>query len=223
MWPTLQCQPVITIDAVPASQQNEFQFDLTGGHLALDFANTISRRDDPERRAEHLTTYADLVSFAIQDKILSRREAKELGSFAAKNLNAASRSFRKAIELREAIYATFAAAVRGKSVPPNELQVVDDCAQEALRQRHLTAGNKGFRWEWETDGKNALDQIIWPIAQSAAELLTSAELNLVRWCEASDCDWLFLDHSRNRSRRWCDMASCGNRAKARRHYQRTHE
>jgi predicted RNA-binding Zn ribbon-like protein len=83
--------------------------------------------------------------------------------------------------------------------------------------------NGGYRWVWQNEGKSLPEYVLWPIAQAATELLTSEELKLVRWCEAPDCQWLFLDHSRNRSRRWCDMASCGNRAKARRHYQRTRD
>jgi predicted RNA-binding Zn ribbon-like protein len=58
------------------------------------------------------------------------------------------------------------------------------------------------------------------ILRSAAELLTAAELPQVRECAGSDCTWLFLDRSRNRSRRWCPMETCGNRAKAHRHYRR---
>jgi predicted RNA-binding Zn ribbon-like protein len=85
----------------------------------------------------------------------------------------------------------------------------------------LEATNGGYGWK-RIAGGNPLEQLIWPIAQAAAELLTSDELRLVRFCEAPDCEWLFLDHSRNGSRRWCDMTTCGNRAKARRHYQRAH-
>src|SRR5690606_34555848 len=67
---------------------------------------------------------------------------------------------------------------------------------------------------------NALDQVLWPVAVSAAELLTSADRERVKECAADTCNWLFLDMSRNRSRRWCDMKECGNRAKARRFYKR---
>lgn len=208
---------------MPTTQQGEFQFDLTGGHLALDLANTISRRGNPARCVEHLTDFADLISFGVQDKILSHKEAKELRTFAEKNRTAANRSFSKAIELREAIYRVFAASARHKATPAEAVQIVDDYALDGLRQRHLAVGNGGFRWEWRTGAKGTVDRILWPIAQAAADLLTSDELKLVRWCEAPDCEWLFLDHSRNRSRRWCDMKSCGNRAKARRHYERTHE
>ena len=77
-----------------------------------------------------------------------------------------------------------------------------------------------YVWSWDTD-KLRLDQPIWAIVRSAADLLTSAELlRSVRQCGADDCQWLFLDTSKNRSRQWCSMTSCGNREKARRHYER---
>jgi predicted RNA-binding Zn ribbon-like protein len=76
----------------------------------------------------------------------------------------------------------------------------------------------GYRWGWT--GRN-LDAPIWPITRSAADLLTSdTDRRLIRQCTASDCEWLFMDSTRNRSRQWCSMQSCGNREKARRHYQR---
>jgi predicted RNA-binding Zn ribbon-like protein len=77
----------------------------------------------------------------------------------------------------------------------------------------------GFVWDWyEVDG--VLELPIWIVARSAADLLVSSELERVRECAGEKCDWLFLDASRNQSRRWCDMAACGNRAKAQRNYAR---
>ena len=209
---------------MPAKQRTEFRFDLTGGHPALDLANTVSRRHDPERRKEHLEDYADLLSFALQDKIVSSQRASRLRQQAGRNKAEALRSFRKAILLREAIYRVFAAIAQGKAPLPEDLQVVSDYSVEALRHRRLAPANGGaYRWEWQEEEKNRLDHVLWPLAQAAADLLTGADLKTLRWCEAADCEWLFLDNSRNRSRRWCDMASCGNRAKARRHYQRARE
>jgi predicted RNA-binding Zn ribbon-like protein len=206
---------------VSTKQQSAFQFDLTGGHLALDLANTVSRRDDPQRRREHLESFAQLISFALQDKILSPKQANDLQAQARRSESDAARSFRKAIALREALYRVFAATAKSRPAPAKDLQKINENALDALQHRSLVRTNGRYHWEWRTDGKNLLDRILWPIAQSAVDLLTSDELKLVRWCEAPDCEWLFLDHSRNRSRRWCDMNSCGNRAKARRHYQRT--
>lgn len=83
----------------------------------------------------------------------------------------------------------------------------------------LVASPAGYRWAWHD--ADSLESVLWPIIGSAADLLTSPELEKVKLCAADDCGWLFIDGSRNRSRRWCDMSDCGNRAKARR-YRRRH-
>ncbi len=196
---------------------------MTGGNLALNLANSVSRRDNPERRKEHLESYADLLAFARQSKVVSPKDATELRAGAQQHENEARNAFRKAIALREALYRAFAAIAQGKPAAAGDLTLINDFAVEALQHRCLKRANGGYRWEWQADNRNPLERILWPIAQSAADLLTSEQLKIVRFCEAPDCEWLFLDHSRNRSRRWCDMTSCGNRQKARRHYARIHE
>jgi predicted RNA-binding Zn ribbon-like protein len=206
-----------------AKREPEFAFDLTGGQLALNFANTVSRRHDPNRRKEHLESYADIVSFAKQSGIISLKQAKELCDYAARHAGEVAHCFRKAIAVREVMYRVFSAIAQGKTAGAGDLDLLNDFAVEALQHRRLARCNEGYRWEWRPDGKKPLDRILWDVAQAAADLLPSQELRSVRFCEAPDCEWLFLDHSRNRSRRWCDMTSCGNRQKARRHYQRTRE
>jgi predicted RNA-binding Zn ribbon-like protein len=207
---------------VPATQKSEFQFDLSGGHLALDLANTVSRRDDPGRRRDHLEGYPEFVSFLRQSKSISTKQANELHGDARGHSLEARRSFAKIIKLREAIYRVFAAIAQRKAVPASDLKTINDFAIEALRHRALAPRNGGYSWEWIADHKNPFERFLWPMAQAATDLLTSDELKMLRFCEAPDCEWLFLDRSRNRSRRWCDMTSCGNRAKARRHYERAH-
>jgi predicted RNA-binding Zn ribbon-like protein len=208
--------------AVQTKRPAEFQFDLTGGNLSLNFANTISRRDDPERCREHLDSYSDLISFARQSELISVKQAGELRSYAQQHDSESRQSFRKAILLREALYRAFSAIAQGRSAVEADLELISDFTAEGLQHRYLERANGSYRWEWRPAAKNPLDRITWAAAQSAADLLTSDELKLVRFCEAPDCEWLFLDRSRNRSRRWCDMTSCGNRQKARRHYQRAH-
>jgi predicted RNA-binding Zn ribbon-like protein len=209
---------------VPTKRPPEYEFDLTGGILCLDFANTISRREDPEHRREHLAGYADLAAFARQSGLFSPNQTNHLCAYAERHPNQALRTFHKAIALRETLYHAFSATSQHQSTATDDLQQINDAALEALQHRFLALANGGdYRWEWLWDEKNPLERILWPVAQSAAELLTSDKLRTVRFCEAPDCQWLFLDHSRNRSRRWCDMTSCGNRQKARRHYRRTHE
>ncbi len=210
------------MDAVQTKRPAEFQFDLTGGNFSLDFANTISRRDDPERRREHLQNYADLISFANQSGLLSAKRAADLHSYTQQHDSEARQSFREGIVLREALYRAFSGIAQGRVAEAADLVMISDFAAEALQHRYLAGTNHGYRWEWRPTAKNPLGRIAWTAAQSAADLLTSDELKLVRFCEAPDCEWLFLDRSRNRSRRWCDMTSCGNRQKARRHYQKVH-
>ncbi len=206
-----------------AKQQSGYKFDLSGGALCLDFANTVSHRHLPQRRAEHLGGYADLVAFAEQSSLIPPNLAASLRVRASRS-QAESRSvFRKSIVLREALYRAFSALAAGKHARLEDIQQIDDFTLEALKHRKLIRTNGDYRWQWQSDGSNLLERILWPIAESAANLLTSEDRAAIRECGAPDCEWLFLDHSRNGSRRWCDMKSCGNRQKARRHYQRAHE
>jgi predicted RNA-binding Zn ribbon-like protein len=204
-------------------RQSEYQFDLSGGNLALDFANTVSRRNIPERRSEHLGSYDDLVAFARQSKLITQHEDAELRARARKPVADGERLMRKALTFREAVYRAFSGLAAGKPVAATDLAQIKQFATEALSHRTLTRVNGKYRWEWTRDKTNEMERVLWPIAVAAADLLTSDDVASIRLCEAEDCDWLFLDNSRNHSRRWCDMKSCGNRAKARRHYQRAHD
>lgn len=196
----------------------EFRFDLSGGHLALDFANSISRRDSPEKTVEHLNSYHDLISFAQQTGTVSSPQAEMLERQAESHSRSAAERLRTFIMLREAIFRVFLSLANGKPASSQDVVLIDNAATDALRHRHIVHANGDYEWQWNDDPR--LERIIWPIAQSAAELLTSPDLHKVRECEARDCYWLFLDNSRNRSRRWCSMDACGNREKARRHYHR---
>jgi predicted RNA-binding Zn ribbon-like protein len=198
----------------------DYQYDLSGGHLALDFANTVSWRHAPDRNVDHLVSFQDLLSFALQTHLISTREAQSLREHAQLNLAKAAEIVRSAIEIREAFFGAFDSLARGKAAPPQDMALIEGAALEAMQHRRLLRSNRGYAWQWSEP--NNPDRILWSIAQSAAELLTSPELNRVRECEAPDCVWLFLDTSRNHTRRWCDMNVCGNREKARRHYRRHH-
>ena len=90
---------------------------------------------------------------------------------------------------------------------------------EALSRLEICPSEDMFEWTWVLDA-NDLDRVLWPIVRSAADLLTSGDLRKVRQCARESCDWLFVDASKNHSRRWCSMNMCGSRVKARRYYQR---
>ena len=192
--------------------------NLESGRLCLDFANAADWRtsDQPEER---LNSYADLVAWAKEVGILTEHQAQQLVSTALDRSVEAADILVQAIELRKAIYQIFSAVSRGISPREADLAILNEVLSAALGRSQLVSTPDGFGWEWNAGG-DRLDQMLWPIAQSAADLLTAEELNRVGQCADESCGWLFMDMSRNRSRRWCDMGDCGNRAKARRHYQR---
>jgi predicted RNA-binding Zn ribbon-like protein len=124
-------------------------------------------------------------------------------------------------ELRDAIFRIFLAVVRAERPAKTDLELLNQELSKALSHQRLVKA-KG-KWVLGWGDQQQMDSILWPVAKSAAEVLTSEEASRLRVCEANlsqECDWLFIDETRNCSRRWCSMKDCGNRAKARRHYQR---
>lgn len=193
-------------------------FDLSGGNLCLDFANT-ARYLDASR--EDLPTYTALVSFAEQTGSVTRAQARALLAAAAKKPATAARVLARAIELRGAIFRTFSTIAGGGEVRAEDLAVIDRVAADAAAHTRLVPHDGGFRWEVDADALRELAGPLWPVVRSATDLLTSSDVATVRECALETCSWLFLDHSKNQKRRWCDMKICGNRSKARRHYART--
>jgi predicted RNA-binding Zn ribbon-like protein len=200
--------------------------NLIGGALCLDFTNTIGWRVGSDSD-EKLYDYEDLVVWARHVGTLSARHGKELLKRAASEPARARTVHRQALALREALYRTFSSLSSGRSPQPIDVAQINVAVADAYRHLRLAPrppsglvpSGDSFVWEWhEADG--SLELPVWMVARSAAELLTSDSLGRVRECAGEKCDWLFLDASRNRSRRWCDMAECGNRAKARRNYAR---
>jgi predicted RNA-binding Zn ribbon-like protein len=203
-----------------ADPQTPPTFDLSGGALGLDFANTWSDRGRPE--TETLCGYADLLAFARQTGLLTAGEATRLAARAEREPRAAAAALALARDLREALYRTFSDAAASRPPAAADLARLNAVLPEALSRLRLERRGSGFAWIWAAPAK-PLEAPLWPILRSAAELLTSEDLGQVRECAGSACTWLFVDRSRNRSRRWCSMETCGNRAKAHRHYQRRSE
>jgi predicted RNA-binding Zn ribbon-like protein len=192
---------------------------LLGGYLCLDFANTADwhASDQPE---ELLTSYAEFVSWSQQGDVLTEKQAKRLLRQAADRPEEAMAVLKRAIALREAIYEIFAAVAREQSPQAPDLTALNTALSEMLARSQIAPTETGFGWQWAGE-EDALDRPLWSIARSAADLLTSDELQRVGQCaDDRGCGWLFLDTSRNHTRRWCDIKDCGNRAKAHRHYER---
>jgi predicted RNA-binding Zn ribbon-like protein len=198
-----------------------YRFEFVGGEVCLDFTNTVggNRRIVP---VEHLHSYADLVSWARQGELISAAQARGLLLRAERDPAAAAAVLARAIELREAIFRTIVALVEGKRPAQGDLDRLNRALAEALGHRRVVASGRGYALGW--DDSDELDRMLWPVAQSAADLLADEHRAKVKvcasWEDDGECGWLFVDSSRNGSRRWCTMDDCGNRAKARRHYAR---
>jgi predicted RNA-binding Zn ribbon-like protein len=192
---------------------------LSAGRLCLDFANTADwhASDQPE---EGLKSYVDLVVWAEKVGVLTEAEAQHLAAAAASQPDAAAAVLKQAITLREAIYRIFAVVAGGRTAQTADLAILNQTLSATSGRLEIVSTEEEFVWHW-AGPEGTLDHLLWPIARSAADLLTSTELSRVGQCADEDgCGWLFLDMSRNRSRRWCDIKDCGNRAKAKRHYAR---
>lgn len=194
-------------------------FDLSGGALCLDFVNTWGNRGDPA--TDRLHTFSSLLAFARQARVLETAEVEALARKLARQSREAASTLEHARAFRESLARLFTARARGEAVSGADLEPLNALLAEACRHQRLEGRGGSYGWRWADLG-GAFEAPLWPIARSAADLLTSADLERVRECDAPDCTWLFIDRSRGRSRRWCSMESCGNRAKARRHYHRRH-
>jgi predicted RNA-binding Zn ribbon-like protein len=194
-------------------------FELNAGRLCLDFTNTVWARPLSEK-VDLITSYADLLSWARQATILTPGEAAALAEIAGQQPRAAMDALTQTVSLREALYGLFSARAAGLPAPPSDLHTVNRAIGKAMTRAGLSpSAAGGFEWGWP-GAPLGLDRVAWWVARSAAELLASRELTRVRECAGYDCGRLFMDGTKNRSRRWCEMASCGNRAKGRRHYER---
>lgn len=193
------------------------EVDLIGGELCLDLVNTASEREEGPFR-ERLLEYDDLVRWAERTESVDAAAAGRLREVAAGDPVSAAQSLDRARALREAIYRLFRASYRGEAPGAEDVALVSEAGAEATSAQRLVAGAAGFEMYWPDTA--SLDRVWWPAATSAVALLLSEDLGRVKECATANCNWLFLDMSRNRSRRWCDMKQCGNRAKARRHYAR---
>jgi predicted RNA-binding Zn ribbon-like protein len=192
----------------------DHEIELSGGALALDFANTVGGTHVGPTH-DHLRGYGDIVRFAAIAGGLDDAAAKRLGQRAEREPVRARAVYGVGIALRESIWAVFSALASGDVPREADLDLIGDAAASGAARSRLVYDREGIGWSLPPD-EDELERPLWEIARSAVELLTSGERDRIKECASATCEWVFLDQSRNRSRRWCDMSDCGNRAKARR-------
>lgn len=188
---------------------------LVGGAVALDFVNTTgARRSDAPR--ERLHEYGDLVLWSQRVELLNQETARELVSRSKDSPLAAEEVLNQAIDLRESLYTVLASVALDSELPPEPLGKLDTWFRRGCAHRHLTVTQGRATWRWEHVTRGKLDAMLWPILGSAERLLTADKGSLKK---CGECDWLFIDETKNDSRRWCKKL-CADRVRARRYYEK---
>lgn len=192
------------------------RFEFIGGAVCLDFANTLhnARAEDKE---EDLHEIVDLLQWAKEAGLLSSADHDRLAAHYSRSSREAAAALTKAIIIRDLVLSIFSSIANGRSLPSQRLSELNSALAQFPGMLRVQKHSDRIESEW-TSAADGLQQVLFAVLTSAAELLASDRLRQVRECASADCTWLFVDESRNRSRRWCEMRACGNRMKARRHY-----
>lgn len=181
---------------------DDFQF--IAGNLALDFVNTIGDRLGEGR--EYLTSSAELGRWARLAGILP----------ANTRLSLTPRQLAAVRAARADLYRLFHPVALGAPPPRSALSALDARLRTLAHVRRLSWNRGTVSWAWRRSARDP-SAIMAQVCSSAVDLLVSGRFAHVRQCDGEHCGWLFVDRSPAGRRRWCSMADCGNRAKARRH------
>jgi predicted RNA-binding Zn ribbon-like protein len=188
-------------------------FELIAGDAALDFVNTLDWRFRESGTEELIGSYDAFVRFCEQSGVLTAKQARSLRRETSER--AGEKVLRTARELREAVAEFSYAELEERRPGAATIVRLERMFKDAHQQQRLRRDEMGLRWDWP-EGEIAPELPLWILALHAETLMTSENLQALRECGNPECRWLFLDTSKNHTRRWCDMKICGNRMKARR-------
>jgi predicted RNA-binding Zn ribbon-like protein len=188
------------------------ELDLRAGHPVIDFVNTVAWRGDAARRLDHLVDYSDVLAWSRHCGVVSAAESRILIRTSRAEKDAAGRAVERAKRLREALHAWFTAG------SPAGLATVHAEYSCAVRHRELVPTADGVGW---ADRQITVETPIDRLSADAVGLITVVPRDRIKPCGDPSCGWLFLDTSHRQNRRWCSAADCGNRDRARRHYERS--
>lgn len=185
---------------------------LVGGNLGLDLVNTRSGPPDGAPDDDVLSSYDEFVSWAEYAGAIPLGEAARLRRLAEKDPEGAKVMLARVLRVRDDLDSVFRALAHGDDADAAVLARIRDDESDALRAGRLESG-VAFTWDWS--GDDSLDRPLWPAVHAAIGILLRGPLDRIKQC--GGCSFLFLDESKNRSRRWCSMDDCGTDEKMRRY------
>jgi len=188
-----------------------------GGDLSLDFVNSVhDRHEEPLR--DLLQNYLDLVTWVYFADAISDFQKEKLLKIGWENQGSADQIYKDALQLREAFYNFLLNLINQDEASLANIQLINQWLSKAFSNLELTQLDGHFVLDWSAENFK-LESVLWPIIRAFANLVTSEDMNHIKQC--ANCGYLFVDNSKNKSRRWCSMEICGNRVKARRHAKKT--
>lgn len=193
-------------------------FNLSGGPLCLDFANTVDMRLSAKPE-DKLMGYKALVAFGEQAGVFSFSEARNLRRQGRKDRSQASRLFQRAVALRETTFRILSAAATRCEVSEADVDAINAGLQRLNADSAIAPVHGQVAWRW-VEKSSGVSRLVGSIVRSVGEVLISEDIQCLKQCGAENCGWLFIDRSRSHNRRWCEMRTCGSRHKARAYYRR---
>jgi predicted RNA-binding Zn ribbon-like protein len=188
------------------------ELDLRGGHQVVDFVNTVAWRGDSSRRTDYLAQYSDVVAWCRHAAVVNAAEADALAHLARRDGAATRRALERTLRLRESLHSLWTRPT------PSMLKTIGQAYADVLSGSELRVTDDHVYW---AERRITLDTPLSRLATAAVALLTDTPLSRVKQCGDAACGWMFVDSSHRRNRRWCSAADCGNRDRARRHYERS--
>ena len=191
--------------------------DLVGGHVVLDLVNTVTARDgDP---IDWLDSYPRVLEWAALTAHFDESLLAELARIDKAEPGTGTLALRRLRDLRETIHDVLAATIRSDSAAEETLRRLEAHWKDAVAVGRITISDHHTRLELSANSSR-LDYLRHELALRAFDLLRTYPQTRTRICAGTNCGWLFIDRSKAGRRRWCDMATCGNAAKGKRHYER---
>jgi predicted RNA-binding Zn ribbon-like protein len=189
------------------------RFQFIGGTLVLDFVNTCGDWGMPENRRDYFSNWDDFVRWGELCPWLSEQK-REVSALARQDSY-----LHRVRDVRDRLYELLSRLSRRERPARASSEWLSRTIRKYQANRSLQWRGSHVGWYWN-DRASAVDRILGAVIDDAVKLITSDRAEQVSHCNDGECGWLFLDPTASRRRKWCSMADCGNRNKARRHYQK---
>lgn len=190
---------------------------VDGNCLCFNFINTVHSRAEGEEPFEYLSSYTKVIKWCRRLEVMEPNRIQVLSDYAEDHPQKAKKALREMLEAREMLYQFFSRIAAGQEVGKAELEVFNKQLSLALTKLRFVAEDKDLQLSWEDEPAD-LKEPLWRVMKSGYDILTEESFERIKECEA--CGWVFLDQSKNKSRRWCNMQTCGSIHKAKKYYHR---